>query len=58
MLFVFPLKELPIYSKIPSALITNHELIKQSALTGKQLLMSTGMSTLEEIDDAFSFFRN
>ena len=42
------------FIKIPSALITNHELIKQSALTGKQLLMSTGMSTLEEIDDAFN----
>ena len=42
------------FIKIPSALITNKELVKQSALTGKQLLMSTGMSTLKEIDDAFN----
>jgi len=42
------------FIKIPSALITNHELVKQSAKTGKQIIMSTGMSTLEEIDETFN----
>ena len=42
------------FIKIPSALITNHELVKQTAQTGKQVIMSTGMSTLKEIDDTFN----
>ena len=42
------------FIKIASALITNHELVKQSAKTGKQIIMSTGMSTLEEIDETFN----
>ena len=42
------------FIKIPSALITNYELVKQSAKTGKQIIMSTGMSTLEEIDNTFN----
>lgn len=40
------------YIKIPSAMLTNEELIKASARTGKKIIMSTGMSTLEEIDSA------
>ena len=41
------------FIKIPSALITNDDLVTASAQTGKQIIMSTGMSTLEEIDKAF-----
>lgn len=42
------------FIKIPSALITDLELLKQSALSGTQIIMSTGMSTLEEVDTAFN----
>ncbi len=42
------------FIKIPSALIANTELVKNIAQTGKQVIMSTGMSTLEEIDEAFN----
>jgi N-acetylneuraminate synthase len=38
------------FIKIPSAMLGNHELIKESAASGKPLLVSTGMSALEEID--------
>tara|TARA_R100001129_G_C5315323_1_gene246237 strand:+ start:885 stop:1748 length:864 start_codon:yes stop_codon:yes gene_type:complete len=38
--------------KIPSAMITNEELMKASAATGKKIIFSTGMSTYEEIDQA------
>ena len=40
------------FIKIPSAMITNEELMKASAATGKKIIFSTGMSTLEEIDQA------
>jgi N-acetylneuraminate synthase len=42
------------FIKIPSALITNKELVEESTKTGKQIIMSTGMSTLEEIDESFN----
>ena len=42
------------FIKIPSALITETDLVKESAKTGKQVIMSTGMSTIEEIDDAYN----
>ena len=42
------------FIKIPSALITEKDLVTESAKTGKQVIMSTGMSTLEEIDIAFN----
>jgi len=38
--------------KIPSALITNHELIKCARDSFDTLIISTGMSTEEEIEDA------
>ena len=38
--------------KIPSALLTNDELLKKIKNTGKPILLSTGMSTEEEIDHA------
>ena len=40
------------FIKIPSALLTDLELIKESTKTGKKIIISTGMSTIEEIDDA------
>ena len=38
--------------KIPSAMLTNHELLSASAKTKKKVVISTGMSTEEEIHDA------
>ena len=40
------------FIKIPSPQITNHELIKEVALSGYPVVISTGMSTWEIIDDA------
>lgn len=40
------------FIKIPSAKITELELIKESAKTLKPIFLSTGMSTLDEIDKA------
>ncbi|HOI30238.1 MAG TPA: N-acetylneuraminate synthase family protein [Melioribacteraceae bacterium] len=44
------------FIKIPSAMVTNHELLLQVAKTGKQVLLSTGMSTLKEVDIAVNLF--
>ena len=44
--------------KIPSAMITNEELMKASAATGKKIIFSTGMSTYEEIDQAFEWLKD
>ena len=40
------------FLKIPSALITDDELISETAKTKIPLIISTGMSTLEEVDNA------
>ncbi len=40
------------FIKIPSALLTDLKLIKESAKTGKKVIISTGMSTMDEIDNA------
>jgi N-acetylneuraminate synthase len=45
------------FIKIPSAMITNEELLRASARTGKEVIFSTGMSTLEEIDTAVGWMR-
>ena len=42
------------FIKIPSAMITNLELIENIAKSELPILMSTGMSTLEEVDNAVS----
>jgi len=42
------------FIKIPSALLTDLELIKESTKTGKKIIISTGMSTIQEIDDAIN----
>lgn len=41
--------------KIPSALITNKRLCRITTLTSKQVMISTGMSTLEEVDQAIEW---
>ncbi|WP_084463784.1 N-acetylneuraminate synthase family protein [Microtetraspora fusca] len=38
--------------KVASASVTDHELLRALAATGKPIILSTGMSTLEEIDRA------
>jgi len=40
------------FIKIPSAMMTNTELVTKTAQTGVPVIMSTGMSTLEEVDKA------
>ena len=40
------------FIKIPSAMITNEELMRASAATGNKIIFSTGMSTMEEIAQA------
>ena len=37
--------------KAASASLTDHELLRKMKATGRPLIVSTGMSTLEEIDD-------
>ena len=46
------------FIKIPSALLTNLELIKESAKKSKELIISTGMSTMEEVDLAVDAITN
>ena len=45
------------FLKIPSAMITNEELMRASAKSGKEIIFSTGMSTLEETDQAVEWMR-
>ena len=40
------------FIKIPSAMMTNQSLVTESAKSGIPIIMSTGMSTLEEVDIA------
>lgn len=42
--------------KVASASITDHELLRALAATGKPVILSTGMSTIEEIDAAVELF--
>jgi N-acetylneuraminate synthase len=39
------------FIKIPSAMLTNDELLKAAVNTGKKIILSVGMSTEEEIDN-------
>ncbi len=45
------------YNKIASAMVTHKELLQLVAEEGKHTFISTGMSTLEEIEEAVSIFR-
>lgn len=40
------------FIKIPSSKLTEHELLRLAAQSGKPVVLSTGMSTIEEIDEA------
>lgn len=42
----------PVCYKIPSASLTDHDLLKRVRKTGKPIILSTGMSTLEQIKAA------
>ncbi len=44
------------YNKVASAMLTNRELLEEIAKEGKYTFIATGMSTLEEIDDAVAVF--
>lgn len=43
--------------KVPSACLTHHEMLKAMAKTGKPIILSTGMSTLPQIDAAMKVVR-
>ena len=43
--------------KIPSGEITNYPYLVEIAKTGKDVILSTGMSTLEEVDEALDVLR-
>lgn len=45
------------FIKIPSAMLTNHELLKSARDTGKKIILSVGMSTEEEIDDVVEILK-
>lgn len=45
------------YNKIASAMLTNEELLEEVAKEGKYTFISTGMSSLEEIDHIVDVFR-
>ena len=44
----------PICYKLPSASLTDHDLIKKVKKTGRPIILSTGMSTYEQIEEAVS----
>ncbi|MDX1618505.1 MAG: N-acetylneuraminate synthase [Balneolaceae bacterium] len=46
------------YLKIPSGEITNKPLIEHIASKGRDVILSTGMSTLEEVGDAIEILEN
>jgi YrbI family 3-deoxy-D-manno-octulosonate 8-phosphate phosphatase len=46
----------PLY-KLASASLTDHDLIKRILFTGKPLMLSTGMSTVREIEEAVDLVR-
>lgn len=44
--------------KIASSRVTDYELLKRTALTKKNIILSTGMSTITNIEDALKIFQN
>jgi N-acetylneuraminate synthase len=44
----------PVCYKVPSASLTDHELLRKIRATGRPLILSTGMSTMEEIKTAIA----
>ena len=45
------------FIKIPSAMITHEDLMRASAKTGKEIIFSTGMSNIDEVDQAVEWMR-
>ena len=45
------------FIKMPSAMMTNESLMRAAAKTGKKIIFSSGMSTLEETDKAVEWMR-
>jgi N-acetylneuraminate synthase len=45
------------FIKVPSAMITNEELMRGCARTGMKVIFSSGMSTLDETDQAVEWMR-
>jgi len=45
------------FIKMPSAMMTNEDLMRAAAKTGKKIIFSSGMSTLEETDKAVQWMR-
>ncbi|MBE5851345.1 MAG: N-acetylneuraminate synthase [Lachnospiraceae bacterium] len=52
------LNELQNLWKIPSGEITNYPYLVEIAKTGKAIIMSTGMSTMQEVEDALQILEN
>ena len=46
------------YIKIPSALLTDDDLLQHCRYSGKRIILSTGMSTVSEIDKAVETIHN
>jgi N-acetylneuraminate synthase len=46
------------FIKVPSAMLTNDELLESCVATGKKVIFSTGMSTQEEINHAVEVLRS
>ncbi len=44
--------------KVPSALITDHELLRAIKKTGRPVILSTGMSTMDEIEEAVAILNS
>jgi len=51
--FLASYKNIP-FVKIPSAMMTHQDLVTETAKLGKPVVISTGMSTLKEVDDAIN----
>ncbi|MDB4272750.1 pseudaminic acid synthase [Akkermansiaceae bacterium] len=47
----------PAYHKVASFELTDHPLLQKIASTGRKVIMSTGMSTLEEIEESVQVLR-
>lgn len=54
----FCMKFNPPCFKIPSACLTDHDLLRHLRSTGRPVILSTGMSTMEEIDTAMEVLRD
>lgn len=56
-LFINSYVDVP-FIKIPSAILTNLEVLEHAVMTGKKVIMSVGMSSLEEITASVNFLHS